>query len=133
MGYYSTIYGEISFSPPLNHETLKKYEEDQKDEWLLFRFEIEEQQIDTPEGRLTKRWAESIVPTSDDSVKAYNVEGDLRTLLNYCTPETVFGGRFQIEGEENDDITRWVIKPKGDDWGSGFVIDELRPKIVWPE
>lgn len=130
MGYYSNIYGEIHIDPPVDHTILKDMEENLT-AWNLFKFWIETEKVDTDEGTLTRRWSDTIVPSSEDSVKAYSTMEDLAIIARYCKPGTKFTGDFVIKGEESGDISRVFIE--NDDSPQGWKITSWEAKLLWPD
>lgn len=120
MGYYSSVHGDISFSPPLTWADLKDYDPGN----ALFKFDIERELQEAPEGTLEIKTASRIICAYEDEIKAYTVEQDLTKLLELL-PDRTFSGEFRIEGEEAGDIRRVFID-------RGKVV-EWKAELAWPD
>jgi hypothetical protein len=119
MGYYSTAKGEITFSPELPQYAIKGNA-------IIFKYIEADYDIELDAG-----WRTISVP-NEDSFKAYWIKDNLVELVNailHVNPETTFEGYIEIEGEGDGsgDPDLWRLRVK-----DGRV-EEVRPKIVWPD
>lgn len=126
MGYYSTVSGEIKISPPLNHQEIKKIPTKSSTAWRDGSWDLKvivvEEMVDTPEGELIKRYADTVKSAYEDSYKAYYVKQNLQELIDLF-PGHEFTGALTAVGED------------GDMWGvavnDGVAVD-VKPTITWP-
>lgn len=121
MGYISSIYGNITFTPPLINKELRACPNIGFD---VLKFDIDEEQEETSRGLLTMNSSNSIV-TKCDQGKLYCLFEELEHLVSYC-PGRTFDGEFIIEGEENTDIRKLFV---GDD----ETVIEWTAQVTWPD
>lgn len=121
MGYYSHVYGEITFDPPLTHEDVEGLDVGEG----IFRFRVFETETTVMGGVLKSKGSCAIETAYEDEIKAYDVEGDLNRLITQL-PGRVFRGEFRIEGEEQGDMRRVFID-------MDHKVVEWRPTITWPD
>jgi hypothetical protein len=128
MGYNSNVDGQIDVTPPLTWKELqeKGYSEDGRytPDWTCVRLEVSSETVSTDEGVLTRFTADAIVPSTDDSFKAYGLMKDVQKIVSDF-PDHTFSGYLYVEGEENNDMWRLYVK-------DGKAI-QVKPEIVWPE
>ena len=125
MGYYSTMDGDIEFSPPLTHTEAAAYMAAIADGgWKDVKFVIRTNKSSTPEGELTSQTGNTIVSASDGDCKIYDADTDLAWLLSFI-PGRTFSGFLERRGEEQGDQERYSIV-------DGKVVTR-RCRIVWDD
>lgn len=128
MGYYTTVDGEITITPPLTWTELKDSpfnpESEAHDPRLDVKLRIDEEQVDTEEGPLLRRTAGALVPAWEGRAKYYSLVEHTQKLMD-ALPGRTFSGRLECEGEEPGDLWRIVIR-------DGRAV-KVEPQIVWPD
>lgn len=123
MGYNTSVSGEIRIEPPLTWAEIK-------DSPFLASYgldvtlRVEEETVDTPDGTLTRRTATALIPSWEDSYKAYHLVEHVQRAID-AFPHRRFTGRLECEGEENTDLWRVIIR-------DGRAV-RVEPRIVWPD
>lgn len=110
MGYYTRHGGAFLIKPELSWHQIKDspfLDGYQNDRDVKLRLETEE--VETPEGVLTRRSAIGVVPLMEDPFTGYHMVEHLQELVD-TFPDHEFTGRFDCEGEDAADITRIVIR-----------------------
>jgi hypothetical protein len=129
MGYYTSVTGQIDISPPLTWNEIKDSpflpESVARLEWRDVMLNVEVDINETDEGTLTRRYANAVVPSTDDSFKAYDIEDHLAELVRLHGDGRTFTGRLEGHGEETSDMWRLCIR-------DGKVAKDV-PRIVWPD
>ena len=129
MGYHSHVSGEITITPPISWKELqeKGYNKEGRwtSDWTHVRLEVEAETVSTDDGELTRYTAEAIVPSTDDSFKAYGLTKHVQKIVDDFPEHDFTGGYFQVEGEDNVDLWRVYVR-------RGKTI-EVKPEIKWPE
>lgn len=128
MGYYTHVRGEISIEPPLKwgemagSPFLFAMADGEKD----VRIRVEETEVETEDGVLTRKMGVAIVPWSEDSYKARNVDGDLEELIALHGEGRQFPGQLEGEGERNGDM--WKMRVSAD-----HRVQQIKAQTVWPD
>lgn len=133
MGYYSTMTGEITFSPPLNADRCNEANQEQirlladpDSEETLFRLRPSEDTQACEACGQTIQGAmlyDGIEVRYDDSIKAYTLEEDVDTL-NGLLGERSYSGLIEITGEGGD--KHRVLGKEG-----GLTVWEA--EYIWPD
>lgn len=105
---YTTATGEFRIEPPLTWAEIKN------SPYLP----------ETDEGTLTRRYADAIVPVTDEPYKGYEIIATVQKIID-AHPGHTLSGRFDCEGEEAGDLWRLVVR-------DGRAV-QVKPQIVWPE
>lgn len=122
MGYNTSVDGEIRINPPLTWREFKDSPFAGTGKDVTFR--VEEETVTTEDGPLIRRSAVALVPTWEDSYKAYHLVEHVQEVIN-AFPGHTFTGRLECEGEENTDLWRVVVR-------DGRAV-KVTPRIVWPD
>src|SRR5258708_39585306 len=73
---------------------------------------------------MTIRWADGIIPATDESIKAYEIEDEVGALVaDYASGHT-FSGFLEISGEEQGDLSRLYVR--------GRRVVRVKPTLTWP-
>lgn len=127
MGYYTSVDGEITITPPLSWAEIKDSpfvpSHPSSDE-LDVNLVIDETSTDTDEGTLLRRSSSTLRPSSDEAFKAYHLIEHVQQAID-AFPGHEFTGRLTCEGEEAGDLWRVVIR-------DGRAV-KVTPRIVWPD
>lgn len=128
MGYYTSVEGAISITPPLAWNEIKDNpfnpKSTQYDDGMDVKLRITEETVDTDEGQLIRRTAATVIPASSESYKAYYLVEHLQKLIDKH-PGHTFTGRLECNGEEAGDLWRCVVR-------DGRAV-KVTPQLVWPE
>jgi hypothetical protein len=122
MGYNTSVDGEIRIEPPLAWREFKDSPFAGHDKDVTFS--VEEETVATDDGPLIRKTAVALVPTWEDSYKAYHLVEHVQEAID-AFPDRTFTGRLECEGEENTDIWRVVVR--------GRRAVKVTPRIVWPD
>jgi hypothetical protein len=132
MGYYSRLSGELTINPPLKWGQFRDSEffddranENWRNGYACIRFRVERDTAETDEGKREVITAVAVEPSTEDSMKVYELKVELQRLVD-AFPVHEFTGEFLIEGEESGDIWKLVV----DDNRKAA---EIHPRIVWPD
>lgn len=130
MGYYSTMSGELTISPPLTWGQFKDSEfregsEASRGTYPCVKFRVEQETIESDTGRTEVITAVAVEPESGESRKLYYLEEEVQRLVD-AYPGHTFTGEFLIEGEEALDVWKLVV----DDQRK---VRQVHPRIVWPD
>lgn len=122
MGYNTSVSGEIRIEPPLTWREFKDspFAGHDKDVTL----HVEAETADTDSGPLMRKTAVALVPTWEDSYRAYHLVEHVQEAID-SFPGHTFTGRLECEGEENTDIWRVIVR-------DGRAV-KVEPRIVWPD
>jgi hypothetical protein len=123
MGYNTSVTGEIDIEPPLTWAEFKNSPFADGDE-LDVKLRIETETVDTDDGPLMRKTASALIPSWEDSYKAYHLAEHVQRAIDVF-PGHTFTGRLDCEGEENTDLWRVIIRDGR--------AKEIRPQIVWPD
>lgn len=129
MGYDSSLAGELRIEPPLTWAQIKDSEhlgcerarENGKGVCLVERDEL----VETDEGTLTRRYADSVAFAWDYPVKLYDIVAEIQTLVD-AYPDREFTGEFRGEGYDFGDI--WLLRVNAD-----RRVERILPTITWPD
>lgn len=127
MGYNTRYTGAIGIEPPLTWAEIKDspyLPETAEDTWPDVKLRVIEQTTETDEGTLTRRYADAIVPVTDESYKGYEIIATVQKIID-AHPGHTFSGRFDCEGEEAGDLWRLVVRDGR--------ATKVEPQIIWPE
>lgn len=122
MGYNTSVSGEIRIEPPLAWREFKDSPFAGRDKDVTLQVDAET--VDTADGPLMRKTAVALVPTWEDSYKAYHLVEHVQEAID-AFPEHTFTGRLDCEGEENTDLWRVVVR-------DGRAV-KVTPRIVWPD
>lgn len=130
MGYNTRVRGEITFHPPIPWGVVKddEYLKGWRDSKKCIQLRVQDEQVETDEGTLTRRSAVGIVPILDEPYKAYEIEAEVRELVSrYCSAngQTCRG---YLEGEGEDSGVLWRIYVRYD-----AEVVRVEPRIIWPD
>jgi hypothetical protein len=122
MGYYSTLQGKITITPPLTHAELRD-----TDPIMVYRHRSVYVRVTTTveesaDGTITRTTGTCVVP-SDESAKFYELSEDLRSLVA-AFPGHNWDGYIERHGEEAGDLERLYVR-------DGQVVSVV-PTITWP-
>lgn len=122
MGYNTSVSGEIRIEPPLTWREFKDspFTGHEKD----VTFHVDEETVAMDDGPLIRKTAVALVPSWEDSYKAYNLVAHVQEAID-AFPGHTFTGRLDCEGEENADLWRVVVR-------DGRAV-KVTPRIVWPD
>lgn len=139
MGYYSNVSGRIEIKPVVPFSKLRqliskdlakplgdKYYRGDRSAQVEYQFSNEF----SPSGTITIYEGLAIVGAYEESYKAYTLHEDVQEIVNILGAEThQFLGHLEIEGEGygSGEPDLWRLKVKGGK------VQEIRPKLVWPE
>lgn len=130
MGYNTDARGQISIDPPIPWGEIKdspflpenaRARATERD--IMFRIDSEE--VDTPEGTLTRRTAVALVQSWDGDARNYNIVDHLQEVVTRHGANRTFTGRFDMEGEVSGDIWRLLVRN-----GKAVRVD---PIVTWPD
>jgi hypothetical protein len=122
MGYNTSVSGEIRIEPPLAWREFKDSPFTGTDKDVTLH--VDEETVTTDDGPLIRKTAIALVPTWEDSYKAYKLVEHVQEAID-AFPGHTFTGRLDCEGEENTDLWRVVIR-------DGRAV-RVEPRIVWPD
>lgn len=127
MGYNSRVSGEIVIDPPLTWSEYKEspYLTPGSPNWPCVILRQHEDPRDAEGGVMLVRWADAIVPATDESGRMYGIEEQVRKIVAAYREGHTFSGYLEIDGENQGDLWRLVIK-------DGTVI-RFDAKFVWPD
>jgi hypothetical protein len=122
VSYNTRVDGEIRIEPPLTWRDFKDspFFSNKKD----VTFRVDEEPVTTDDGPLIRKTAVALVPTWEDSYKAYNLVAHVQEAID-AFPKHTFTGRLECEGDENTDLWRVIIR-------DGRAV-KVQPRIVWPD
>jgi hypothetical protein len=110
MGYSSRLRGRIEIDPPLTWsevlDTGYDPERAEQDDRLIM-IEVETETHDVEEGVLTLKRGVAIVPVTDEDLRAYSFEADVKGLIEHPVfrSHKLSGGIIRI-GEDQGDVER---------------------------
>jgi hypothetical protein len=126
MGYLSTFRGAVTIDPPLNHAEIRASGVDVgRDEWPDLRLKIAETFEETPDGVLSRRTANALIPGCEDDVTGYDFAGSLAAAVSRLSDAHTLNGQFTREGADQGDVERWVVT-------DGRIHNE-KARLVWPD
>lgn len=129
MGYLTQITEAIYVTPIVPWSKIKdtpfRPECFNEKNWRTFVFDVQEEEVETDEGTLTRKIATRIICGTQDQLKAYHAEEHLQELVDHLGPDFAYSGRFEGYGEENGDMWRLHVR-------NGKVV-KTEPSIVWPD
>jgi hypothetical protein len=129
MGYDSRLAGELTIKPPLKWADIKdsqylgaeRARENHKGVCLVGRSEP----VETDEGTLTRRYADSVAFAWDYPVKLYEVVEEIQDLVD-SYPDHEFAGELRGTGSDFGDI--WLLRV-----GVDRRVERILPTITWPD
>lgn len=126
MGYYSSVYGELTPDTPLDNATLDKIKEIYDDNEYEISYAADFVLEDTSAG--PENFLRGTLDFSpNEAFKLYDGAEIVTSFIQQVKEETgvTYSGTLHIEGEENDDIWRIVVKNSD--------VFTHRPRIVWED
>ncbi len=123
MGYYTSLYGELTIDPPAPWSKLRGTPLTEFGDGLL-RVRIEEVTEETDEGFRTIKRGTVVEPWSGDA-KAYKIEAELQAIVD-ALPDHRFEGEITGRGEDVGDYWRLFVN------ADRKVIKE-KARLVWPD
>jgi hypothetical protein len=121
MGYYTSLNGEFTIDPPIRYADLAPEFLEWGDGVLRIRVEVVRE--DTPDGVLERRTGVA-VEHYPDSVKAYEIESELQSMVDRY-PDHTFSGLIEGDGENAGDMWRLIVRDRK--------VIKVTPTITWPE
>lgn len=129
MGYDSRLHGKLTIEPPLTWAEIKdsphlgdeRARGNHKAVCLVERTE----EVETDEGTLTRRYADSVVFAWDYPVKLYDIVEEVEDLVD-AHPGHEFGGELRGTGSDFGDI--WLLRVTAD-----RSVERILPTITWPD
>jgi len=127
VGYYSRITGVITIAPSLKWSEYKDkgLTETGAPDWPSVVLRTHEEERDGEGGVMFVRWADGIIPATDESVKAYDLEAEVRAIVTTFRAGHTFTGYLEISGESQGDLWRLRIR-------NGRVV-RVVSLVTWPE
>lgn len=128
MGYYTLFEGAISIEPPIDWKHIKdspfiEGERRYSERHLTLRVQEVEREIDG--ATYVRKYADAVVPCSDDSYKGYDIVEHFQELLDTYGKSHSFKGFISASGENTGDMWRLASV-------NGEAV-KIEPQIVWPE
>lgn len=129
MGYYTSVEGEITITPPLAWSEFKdspfnSASLDTFDGMKNIKLRIDEETVETDEGHLVRRTATALVPAWGESAKYYYLVDHVQAAID-AFPGHTFTGRLECSGEDAGDLWRVVIR--------GGRAVKVQPQLIWPD
>lgn len=129
MGYTSSVYGEISISPPLNAAELRAAGVTTVSSILAvqdsLRVRVEVVDRETDEGVLRVSRGVALVVAHEEEFRAYSLERDLRSLAVGWSDGHDLSGVLVVSGEDQGDVWRLVVQ-------AGEVVRE-NARLTWAD
>jgi hypothetical protein len=122
MGYYSTLQGEITITPPLTHRELRDADPVMVDANRSVYVRVVKTVDESPNGTLTRTTGPAVVP-NEESAKFYELGEDLQALVD-AFPGHDWDGYIERHGEEAGDMERLYVR--------GGRVVSVMPTITWP-
>jgi hypothetical protein len=126
MGYYSSGYGELTFSRPLNWAEFKDSRLLPGDGHTVLQLAVEETEKDYEIGTMKVRTATGVEWRYDDSTKMYELESEVAEVAKLAKAAGVqVSGHLIRVGEEQPDMERlWIA--------SDYRVETEQAKVIWP-
>lgn len=127
MGYLTHFSGELRIDPPLTWAEIRDSQftpERAESARLDVKIRIDEIDVDTDEGVMTRRIGVALAPTYEDEMRGYNIVDHVQQFISAHPGHTV-SGRLDCAGEDAGDLWRLEVH-------DGRAV-EVRPRIVWPD
>lgn len=129
MGYDSTLAGELRIEPPLKWAECKDsphlgYERARKNSKGVYLVDRSEP-VETDDGTLTRRYADSVAFAWDYPVKLYDIVDEIQALVD-TYPDHEFTGEFRGTGTDFGDV--WLLRVN-----AGRKVERILPTITWPD
>ena len=114
MGYYSSVEGEIRISPSIPLRAMAGNDYLNRGTSVLM-FEVTEEREERPDGTLLREHVTAIVPSTEDTVKAYSLVDDLREMVADVLKRgsACVGGWIIRTGEKQGDVERYSATTDG--------------------
>jgi hypothetical protein len=128
MGYTTRFSGELRIEPPLTWAEIRDSRfgpERAESERLDVKVRVEEAEVETDEGTMTRRAGVALVPTWEDEMRGYDIVEHVQSFLDSNAGTHALTGRLDCAGEDAGDIWRLEIH-------DGRAV-QVRPRIVWPD
>jgi hypothetical protein len=125
MGYYSRIYGTLTPDQDVTMKTLDKLQEFHENDEYEIHYAAQLVLEDHSLGSVFVK-AGSLDFTASDMLKLYDGASIVKSYLeNAKNAGVTYSGTLDIEGEENDDIWRIIVKESE--------VFTQRPRIIWDD
>jgi len=125
VGYYSTITGAITIAPPL---TWTEYKDSGfapgPRNLAAVALRTHEEPRDGEGGVMFVRWADGIVPATDERIRAYDLDDEVQAIVDAYRSGHTFSGYLEIVGDEQGDLWRLYV------WNGRAI--RVEPTITWP-
>jgi hypothetical protein len=128
MGYNTYFTGQIRIEPPLSWAEIRDSEflpDRAWDNGFTVKLNVVEETVETDDGTLARRWADAIVPVTDDRYKAYDIVAHVQRLVDRYGNSHAFTGRLDAAGEDAGDLWRLTVR-------DGRAV-KIQPQLVWPD
>jgi hypothetical protein len=128
MGYITHFDGEFRIEPPLTWSEIRESRfapERAERERLDVKVRIEETEVDTNEGVMTRRAGVALVPTYEEEMRGYDIVSHVQLFLDTYGDRHRLTDRLDCAGEETGDLWRLEIH-------DGRAV-KVQPRIVWPD
>jgi hypothetical protein len=128
MGYNTFFTGEIRIDPPLSWAEIRGSDFLPEVAWdndLAVKLRVQDETTETDDGTLVRRWADAVLPVTDDRYKAYDILAHVQRLIDRYGTEHRFTGYLDAAGEERGDLWRLYVR-------DGRAV-RVEPRIVWPD
>lgn len=125
MGYNTSVTGTFTITPPITWTEMKDtpyVSDDWRDGDL--KLHITEETVDTDEGQLIRKTANTLTLRDIDEYRAYNLIEHVQAAVD-AFPGHDWSGRLDCEGEEGGDLWRVEIRDGR--------ATEVKPRIVWDD
>jgi hypothetical protein len=130
MGYQTHYSGEVTITPPLEWHEFKDSPFLEANlnfglgGWKDVCLRVDEDDVETDQGVLTKKISDAVVPIQEDPYKGYEIETHLKECIE-SFPYHNFEGQLDAEGEDAGDLWRLVVR--------NSMVRRVNAQIVWPE
>ncbi len=126
MGYYSRISGAISIEPALAWAEYRRHAAflSAPDNYASVVLRTHEEPREAEGGVMLIRWADGIVPATDESIKAYDAEDEVQAIVSAFRSGHTFSGYLEVSGEDQGDLSRLYVR--------GGRVVRVTPTVTWP-
>lgn len=133
MGYDSYMSGEITIAPPLTwaeYQKLDRYRATKHggDDQTWLHLPLREEPVETEDGTLARKFADTIEPRTDDAVRRaeQGMLDDLQALVDLFGADHHLGGILLRVGVQQGDVQRYWVG------NLGKVETQKAEPMVWP-
>jgi hypothetical protein len=132
MGYYSTVTGRIAIRPPLPWSAIRdsRFLPDRAEaNYLEVQYEVAETVEETGDGTVSRKQAMAVVPSFEDSYKAYDLADTLAEInTEIVAAGSLLWGYLVRKGEEQGDVERYGIQN-----GTTDTVSTEKARLSWPD